>query len=157
MPEAETKFTELEILCEIPLKIELDGKKFEIRPLVATKLIQMRPHIETILNAILEGLMGRFKDTAELIRQVQTGQLDEKDLIGFALNAIYSSIDAGMECMRIAFRPNAKGDDVVDLDFLKDHLDFFTAGKILGFLVKTSNIGETVKNVVILKALTRSK
>ena len=55
--------------------------------------------------------------------------------------------------MNVVLVPNGSG-KITD-ELLKEHLDTITLGKILGFLVKTSNIGETVKNVSILRGMAK--
>ncbi len=151
MSNEENKLGHLEILCEIPLKVTIGDRDFEIRPLVPTKLVLMTPYLESIVNIGLDVIQDKFGGLSGLITAVSKDEVVEKDIVKLLLTSLSSNIEKAMECFKIVLRPKAKGEDIVDTEFLMDNLETSTMALIVGFLVQTMNIGEAVKNVRILK------
>ena len=162
MPEE--KQSQLEILCEVPLKVKIGDQNFIIRPLTFNRVIQCKSSIINILNEI-----SNFDQLGELIikhatemmsqetgKDSEDGESTQTIMEGF-LEQLFDNLQKVMDdvCTLMKVLLTASGDFEVTDDFLKEHLDTLTLGKILGFLVKTSNIGETVKNVSILRGMAK--
>lgn len=136
----EEKQSQLEILCEVPLKLKIGDGDFTVHPLTFNRLVKLKPHAEAIFKKV--------------------GGVAEMDFgSGEFIGTIFSKIEELAEdlfgAMKVVLNPNGKPDGEITDEVLKEYLDTYTLGKILGFLVKTSNIGETVKNVSILRGMTK--
>lgn len=129
MPE-----NQLQILCEIPLKIKISDRDFEVRPLTFKKIAELQPFVEKIV-----------------------GKLDDFRIVDFMagnwITPMLKNVTDVMEDLLDALEIVLIGD--YDKEFLRENLDTITLGKILGFLVKTTNIEETVKNVVVLRGMAK--
>lgn len=139
MPE--NKPDQLEILCEIPLVLKIGEESFTVRPLTFNKLMALKPHAEAIFKKI--------------------GGISELDFSsGEFIGKIFENIEGLAEdlflAMKVVLTPSDSQAGEITDEMLKEHLDTITLGKILGFLVKTSNIGETVKNVSVLRGMAKS-
>lgn len=136
MPDS--KENQLEILCEIPLKIKIGEQNFKVHPLTFKRLVELKPHVQTIFEKV--------------------GGISQIDFSkGEFVGTIFDNIEALMEDILKAMKlvlVSENGFECTD-DFLKEHLDTVKLGTVLGFLVKTSNLGETVKNVAILRGMVR--
>lgn len=136
MPEATDQ---LQILCQVPMKVKIGDKEFEVRPLTFKKLSELKPYVEKLFEKI-----GNFG-------QMTVG---EGGIIKPIMDNLDGVIDDLLGAMQIVLRSKDTA-EVVDKEFLQENLDTLTLGKILGFVIKTCNIGETVKNVVILRAMSK--
>jgi len=134
MPEA--IIDQLQILCQVPMKVKIGDKDFEVHPLTFKNLAELKPHIETIVDKI-GGLAIIPAEGANFLRPI----LDNLDAV----------MDGVLDAVMVILQ--RKGNPEVDKGFLEENLDTLTLGKILGFVIKSCNIGETVKNVVILRAM----
>jgi hypothetical protein len=141
MPVVELKpqaADQLQILCQVPMKVKIGDKEFEVHPLTFKKLSELKPHIQTVFDK-LGGLTAVSVEGGGFIKPI----LDN-------LDAVMESV---LMAIQIVLRTK-KGEEV-EKEFLEENLDTLTLGKILGFVIKTCNIGETVKNVVILRAMSK--
>lgn len=136
---SENKPDQLEILCEIPYPVKIGDQGFTVRPLTFNKLVALKPHVQAIF---------------EKVGGVSKLDFNSPKLVNLLFENIEKLAGDLFAAMNVVLTPNGSGK--VTNELLKEHLDTVTLGRILGFLVQTSNIGETVKNVSILRGMAKS-
>lgn len=103
--------------------------------------------MEPYASAIFQKL-GVFKEGID-------GSIAASEIIKNILGNLSSIMEEMLALVQILLRVKASDEDIVDKEFLEDNLDTLTLGMILGFTIKSANIGETVKNVVILRGMAK--
>ena len=137
------KTDQLSILCEVPLKVKIGDKEFKVYPLTLRKIKTLEPFASAIfqkLGGFGTGIDGSIS-TAEIIKNVLANLSD--------------IMEEMIKLVQILLKVKVSDYDVVTKDFLEENLDTLTLGTILGFIIKSANIGDTVKNVVILRGMAK--
>jgi len=141
--EKELKPDQLSILCEVPLKVQIGDKEFKVYPLTLKKMKLLEPHASAIFEKV-----GGFTVGTD-------GSVSAQEIIKSILSNLSGIMEEMIKLVQILLKAKIGDEDLVTKEFLEENLDTLTLGTILGFVIKAANIGETVKNVVILQGMAK--
>ena len=139
----EVKPDQLSILCEVPLQVKIGDKDIEVHPLTLKKMKMLGPSITSIFDKVL-GMQDKVK-----------GDINQVALLRLVIDNLPNIMDEVLKTVQIILRKKSGDGDLMETEYLEENLDTVTLGTILGFIIKTSNLQETAKNVVILRGMAK--
>lgn len=127
--------TELEILCEVPLKVHVGDEEIEVYPPTLAKLQAASEHWTNLLNKAMN-----LGESADKPKGEKTGK-DEPGL-DIVLDQVYGLIEDVLPLVNIFLAPRGKVESKFTLDQLRSGLDVRDIRRILTFARESLQLGE---------------
>lgn len=126
---------ELEILCEVSLKVHVGDEEVEVYPPTLAKLQAASKHWTNLLEKAMG--LGKLEDKP---KEKKKGK-DEPDL-DIVFDQIYGLIDDVLPLVNIFLAPRGKVESKFTLDQLRNGLDVRDIRRILTFARESLQLGE---------------
>lgn len=132
---------EIEVLCEVPIKVHVGEQEVEVVPPTLAKLTAAVPY----WSKVIEKAMSVIKKTDKKA----DGKKATEMAVETMMKMIYDYVEDLLPVFKIYLAPRGKVDSEFTLVQLRDGLDIVDMRRILTFIRNGVNIGELIKNAVL--------